>query len=84
MIPEENMPENAIPQQILVLTAPVRPDDADLQPRRGSPATRLPSLASVDIVNLQGQVNVFLQQLAVCRREILSRSANLCYTGTYE
>src|SRR5689334_10524773 len=63
MISEENMPEDAIPQQIFVLTAPVRPDDADLQPRRGSPATRLSTLKSVDIVSLQGQVNVFLQQL---------------------
>jgi hypothetical protein len=26
----------------------------------------------------------FVAYLAVCRRETLSRSANLCYTGTYE
>jgi hypothetical protein len=57
------MSENAIPQQILVITGPPLTDQRDREPRRGLGISRLPNLQSVDITNLQEQVNVFLQQL---------------------
>jgi hypothetical protein len=57
------MSDNNIPQEILVITGPVRPDDRHLEPRRERGARRLPNLTSVDISSLQGQVSIFLQQL---------------------
>ena len=60
------MAEPAIPQEILVITGPIRRDDSDLKPRRGTrrPRTReMVNTAGVHLSNLQGQVNIFLQQM---------------------
>lgn len=57
------MPENTIPQEILVYTGQFRPDDRDLELRRWPAPPQVPNLAAVNLAGLQGQVNVFLQQL---------------------
>lgn len=61
------MAERQVPQEILVVTgAPGASPVADpgMSGRR-SLTPRLPSVSAVDITSLQGQVNVFLQQLNV-------------------
>ena len=57
------MSENSVPEEILVVTGPVRLDDRDLELRREPKMPRLPNIETVGISNLHGQVNVFLNQL---------------------
>ncbi len=54
------MPTEPIPDQILVITGPVQPD---LEFRRGEGASRLPNLKPVQLTELHGQINIFLQQI---------------------
>lgn len=63
------MPKQTLPKDMLVITSPTRIEDAGPQTRRGSVATRLLNAQSVDITSLQGQVNVFLQQLNIVMSE---------------
>lgn len=58
------MPENTMPQEILIITGSTRPSDSVREPRRGEPIpSRLLKTTNIDIANLQGQVNIFLQQM---------------------
>ena len=59
------MSDNPIPQQILVIAGPSPTDHREREPRRGPSVFRLPTPESVDITALQGQVNIFLQQMDV-------------------
>jgi hypothetical protein len=58
------MSENTIPQEILIITGSARPSDSVREPRRGEPIpSRLLKTTNIDIANLRGQVNIFLQQM---------------------
>jgi hypothetical protein len=57
------MPENTLPQEILIYTGRPRTDDSDLELRGWPRAPQVQDLTAVNLTNLQGQVNIFLQQL---------------------
>jgi hypothetical protein len=57
------MLENTLPQEILIYTGRPRPDDRDLELRGLPRALQVQDLTAVNLTNLQGQVNIFLQQL---------------------
>jgi hypothetical protein len=57
------MSNEVVPQEILVIMGPARPDLSDLEPRRSPEAVRPLNVQPVHLTQLQGQVNIFLQQL---------------------
>jgi hypothetical protein len=62
------MADHQLPQEILVVTGTPESPDPRLEPRRGV-TPRLPEVKGVEITKLQGQVNIFLQQLNVVMGE---------------
>lgn len=57
------MPTDELSSTILVFTGPPQPDFSDLEYRRDTGSTRTPHFKPVQITELHGQINVFLQQL---------------------
>ena len=62
-MPDTTTPATTVPQEILVLTGYSRLDDSDLELRGEASAGWVPKVEPVDLVQLQGQVNIFLQQV---------------------
>jgi hypothetical protein len=62
------MANNQVPQEILVVAESSGSIDPGLAPRRGMTPS-LPDVKAVEITKLQGQVNVFLQQLDIVMGE---------------
>jgi hypothetical protein len=57
------MSEESIPNEILVVVGSSQPDLSDLEYRRSPGSHQLPNVEAVQLTQLQGQVNIFLQQL---------------------
>jgi hypothetical protein len=54
-----------IPEEILVIATSSRSNTSSIEPRRGSISARLLNRHSVNLSDLQQQVNIFLQQVNV-------------------
>lgn len=63
------MTKQALPKELLIITSPTLIEDRASPGRRRSVTTQLLNAQSVDITSLQGQVNIFLQQLNVVMSE---------------
>jgi hypothetical protein len=63
------MSKHNIPEDMVIITQSAPSDDYYSDPRRGAPTVKLPSLSSVDINDLQVQINIFMQQLSQVMRD---------------